>query len=1395
MDESAIFVVPKDRNLKAATLENAKEINKEQKERRKKEVTTPDLTRSYCDPLTPPKTNMAKAGLAVFDSTQETWDTYVDRFEIYCSVSDVTEDKQPKVLLNMMGAKTYRLLQSLVAPNKPATLTYAEVVTTLRTHLDPAPLVVAERFTFNNRRQGKDETVKQYLGELRRLSETCNYGDMLADLIRDRLICGLRNERTQQYLLTQTDLTLDSALKTALAHESATRTATNFQHQPQEREVETHQLVQKPVPQKGARCYRCDKTGHSPDTCWFRKKPCQKCGHLGHVAKVCRGGARNQRTNKTPNTKGKAKLHKVLEDSSTSEDEMPPTDLDSLRLNEITANTDRETIWVRLDIEHQNIEMELDTGSALTIVNEQDYQRHWPHLPLKRANLTLRTYTGQKVYPKGKIRVTVTYRKKSYPDMYVYVLPKGGAPLLGREWMRKLQLDWRSIQALTPGETEGTTSSPTRLADILAESADVFQDGLGLLKGISATIEVDTQATPKYFKARPVPYAIRPAVEAELDNLERAGVLSRVDHSDWATPVVPVMKKSPPNTPPELQRIRLCGDFKVTLNPVLKPVQYPLPRIDDIFASLTNGKRFSKIDLAQAYLQMEVEGNSRQYLTINTHKGLYQYNRLVFGVASAPAIWQKAMDQILQGIPGVQCYLDDILITGETEDTHLANLRQVLQRLAQFGLRAKKEKCDFFKPSVEYCGHIIDENGLHKSPEKVAAVVRAPAPENVTQLRSFLGLVNYYHKFLPQLATIVHPLNGLLKAGAQWQWTKQCQTAFQKCKTLITSEKVLAHYNPDLPLRLACDASPYGIGAVLSHQCCDGLERPVAFASRALTTAEKNYAQIDREALSLVWGVKKFNQYLHGRRFTLITDHQPLTSIFNPAKSVPVMSAQRLQRWALFLGAHQYDILFKGTKQHGNADGLSRLPLPSPDSHATDPVDLFHTALIDPLPVTNADIVRHTRNDPTLARAYELTVTGWPKHGDPSIPTYSARREQLSVCRGTLMCGTRVVIPPKLQPAVLEQLHEGHVGIVKMKNLARSFVWWPEMDHQIEEVAKRCTGCQLVQNAPAPVTLHPWEWPSSPWQRVHVDFAGPFLDTMFLVAVDAHSKWPEVVPMSTTTADKTITTLRTIFARNGLPEQICSDNGPQFTSEEFKAFLKSNGVKHYTSAPYHPSTNGLAERFVQTLKKGLKAMKDDPAKIQHKVDRLLLAYRNAPHTTTGQPPAVLMLNRRLRSKIDLLKPNVRRDVENKQYQQVHDHAGKDTRQFHIGQPVLARAYRSDVKWQPATVCDRQGPLTYQVKVGERTIRRHTDQLLQRPHHDTPQTAAASSQTEADTTVQDDTIENETTTGTDDTEAPASRSTPVSKSPQPTRSTPDNGSPQPGRRYPTRLRKPTKRWNV
>ncbi|XP_028656990.1 uncharacterized protein K02A2.6-like [Erpetoichthys calabaricus] len=1071
------------------------------------------------------------------------------------------------------------------------------------------------------------------------------------------------------------------------------------------------------------------------------------------------------------------KSKKVHEIDKTNSSDSETEHLSCLELHSV-KHTDRRIIWVAPKVEGVTLKMELDTGSALSIISEKDYKEKFPNVKLKGTSVILKTYTGEKIAPIGKLKVTVVYESQRHL-LDLYVLSRGGVPLFGREWLKSIQLNWQSIKEMH--FTSGLSIFPKqeKLNSLLVHYAQVFQEGIGTLKHIKAHIAVEEDAQPKFHKARPVPYAIRPKVEAELKRLEGQGVLSKVNWSEWATPIVPVIKKN--------GAVRICGDFKVTLNPVLHVDQYPLPRIEDIFASLAGGENFSKIDLSQAYLQMELEESSKKYLTINTHKGLFRYNRLVFGVSSAPAMWQRAMDQVLQGIPGTQCYLDDIIVTGTDNSAHLTNLEAVLTRLLEFGLKANKSKCQFFRDSLEYCGHIIDKNGLHQSPDKIDAVLKAPQPENVTQLRSFLGLINYYHRFLPNLSTVLHPLNCLLRKGNKWEWSQDCEQAFNTAKQLITSDEVLTHFNPKLPLRLACDASPYGIGAVLSHKMLDGTERSIAFASRSLSPAEKNYAQIDREGLSLVWAVKKFNQYLYGKHFTLVTDHQPLVAIFSPHKCVPTMAAARLQRWSLFLGGHDYQIEFRGTKQHANADGLSHLPCEFKGTqNLSDPAEIFHLTQLEPLPITSAQIQKETSRDPTMAKLFDLIIKGWPSRSDADLPEYSNRRDQLSVCQGCIMWGTRVIVPPKLCTKILEALHEGHLGVVKMKSLARSYIWWPGIDLQIENLAKSCTGCQQTRRQPQSAPLHTWEWPSSVWQRLHIDYAGPFHNRMFLIVVDAHSKWPEIFAVKKATSSKTVDILHTLFARTGLPEQLVSDNGTQFTSAEFQAFVKKNGIKHITSVPYHPATNGLAERFIQSFKLSMKAMEKEKESLHVKIAGFLLAYRNTAHSTTGQTPAMLFLGRSLRSRLDLLKPDLRIHVQKKQCFQ--DQKQRKLRIFEVGHKVLARDYRhSNQKWQPGKIVSKTGPLTYTVQVGHDTVwRRHIDQLLD------AQAQEDTSQDEAEELIIPQNS-NEFTFLTPDSSLAPGESQPQESAES--TSSQMSAPPTQERRYPERIHKPPERLNL
>ena len=362
----------------------------------------------------------------------------------------------------------------------------------------------------------------------------------------------------------------------------------------------------------------------------------------------------------------------------------------------------------------------------------------------------------------------------------------------------------------------------------------------------------------------------------------------------------------------------------------------------------------------------------------------------------------------------------------------------------------------------------------------------------------------------------------------------------------------------------------------------DGTERPIGFVSRTLSDAEKKYSQLEKEALSCVVGVTRFRSYLCGYHFELQTDHKPLLSLFNEKKAIPQQATNRIQRWAWTLASYEYTISWRNTTQHANADALSRIPLLEVPSKTTTPPELvLMVEELQDAPITASQIANWTRRDPLMARVLRYILQGWPSQSDEDLKPYWQRKLELSVQDGCILWGGRVVVPPQGRQSVLNELHSGHSGVSRTKSLARGLVWWPGLDNNIETIVKHCASCQQNQASPPAAPLQPWSWPTRPWSRLHIDFAGPMSGKMFLVVIDAHSKWIDVFPMTTATATTTIQQLRTLFAQFGIPDTIVSDNGPQFSAVEFQQFCRLNGIRHSRVAPYHPSSNGLAERAVK----------------------------------------------------------------------------------------------------------------------------------------------------------------------------------------------------------------------
>ncbi|XP_024869411.1 uncharacterized protein K02A2.6-like [Temnothorax curvispinosus] len=484
-----------------------------------------------------------------------------------------------------------------------------------------------------------------------------------------------------------------------------------------------------------------------------------------------------------------------------------------------------------------------------------------------------------------------------------------------------------------------------------------------------------------------------------------------------------------------------------------------------------------------------------------------------------------------------------------------------------------------------------------------------------------------------------------------------------------------------------------------------------------MSATEQRYPQIDKKALAIVWAVQKFFYYLYARHFTIITDHKPLTQILHPEKSLPTLCISRMANYADYLSHFDFDVIFKPTKANINADYCSRIPVSSTKTvtHQVtleereeieyDGFDHFVLHQIKQLPVDAERIAREMRKDPHLGKILQQLEAGQ----DLARSGYKAPEANYRLGSNCLVLENQVVIPPVFRETILKELHTAHLGIVKMKGLARSFVFWPGIDSDIEGKAKTCSECARNAHEPPKYRSHHWEYPKSPCERIHIDYAGPVAGKMLLIIVDAYSKWLEVKVTSSTTASATIVIMEELFSAYGAPVTIVSDNGPQFAAIEFKSFLQGSGVKFHKFIA--PATNGQAERCVQTVKDALKTMATTPGSLQHNLNKFLCQYRKAPHATTGQSPAQLFLGRTIRTRLDLVRADGA-DVKATQKRQAV--ADSTFRKFQPTQKVyfLSGNPRMD-KWIPGTIVTRLGDLHYEIDYQGKRFRRHVDQMRPR----------------------------------------------------------------------------------
>lgn len=669
---------------------------------------------------------------------------------------------------------------------------------------------------FYDAKQSPTESINEWLARLKSLTKNCQFAGYLENVIRDKFVCGLTKgvifDRVSEMkkdaplkecieVAVQKELTQRQKTCAEVFHLSQGRKPFNKKFAPKLRNKKApsssdiKSVTKKDnVKNKALTCYACGERDHDFKSCQYKKYRCKLCKQIGHLAKMCKSGQTNH----------------SLDVVSSEEHEIHGL----YNISDIVKN---DFFLITLKLNGLLCEFEVDTGSAVSVCSEDFYNKHFKSEPLHKVNTVLKTYNSELIQPLGYFVAQIEHKEKT-EMCNILVIPNGGRPLIGRDVLNKLNPNLKSVfvnqlDCVTPG-----------LQEILMNFEDIFRDELGCYKFEKINIGLKELCSPVFCKPRPVPLAFQEKFKVQLNGMVVSGMLKKIEFSQWGTPLVPVLKKD--------GDLRICADYKSTVNPFVKDFKFSLPLIEDMFAALNGGVLFSKLDMRNAYNQLLLDDESQLLLAWSTQEGLFAPTRLPFGISPACSIFQSIMCKTLQGCNGVICFLDDILVTGANNIEHLNNLKCVFERLREAGFRLKRDKCSFFQTKVNYLGYIVDRNGLHKDPAKIAAMVKAPTPSTATQSKAFVGLVGYYARFIPNMAQILSPVYKLLQQDTKFIWNDDCERSFKQVKDIIASEKVLVHFNHRLPIKLKCDAANNGIGAAIFHVMGDETERPIAFALR-----------------------------------------------------------------------------------------------------------------------------------------------------------------------------------------------------------------------------------------------------------------------------------------------------------------------------------------------------------------------------------------------------------------------------------------------------------------------------------------------------------------------------------------------------------------------------------
>ena len=688
------------------------------------------------------------------------------------------------------------------------------------------------------------------------------------------------------------------------------------------------------------------------------------------------------------------------------------------------------------------------------------------------------------------------------------------------------------------------------------------------------------------------------------------------------------------------------------LNNITKKDSFPLPRIDDVLDLLHGQTYFTTLDLASGYWQIEMDDSSKEKTAFIVDNNLYEWNRLSFGLTNAPGTFQRLMNYVLRSVIGKIClvYLDDIIVFAKTKEEHLINLECIFNLLKEADLKLGLSKCKFMCESVQYLGHVISAKGITPDPEKIEQLKNYKCPTTIVEIQSFLGLASYYRRFIRNFADIAHPLIELtkkkkdksnkkvkktIKMGEEenysWKWGVEEQKAFETLRECLITPPIVAFPDFEKEFLIFTDASNYGIGAVLS-QIQDEKEVVIAYSSRHLNAAERNYSAIEREALAIVYGIKRYRHYLQDEQFEIISDHRPLQWLETHKDE-----KSRLGRWAIELSSLKYKITYKPGKEHANADFLSRIRVVTEEerSEFTD------------------NIIEEQRKDEICSKIASYLTEGILAEQDEIInPVWVKEIELFHIRNGVLrrdfhpsskkrrkFIQEQTIVPYSLRKNILKEYHDsllaGHLAFLRTYFRIRDKFYWPEMLKDIKEYCQSCRACSLQRRVVTRAFLHPLEIATAPFEVIGMDFLGPIKpeslngNQYILVMTDSFSKWTEVVALPNQTAETTCRALMDkIILYHGPPKIIVTDRGANFTSRLFNGLCKELKTKHKTTTAYHPQSNGMTERFNKTVVEMIrKYIADGFEHWEEVLGPMASAYRNSVHSSTMESPYFLITAR------------------------------------------------------------------------------------------------------------------------------------------------------------------------